>query len=348
MEKENQIDKNLLYESKFNYYKVLNLWLIIFASITEMGYFFSDCLLFGRFAYETLIPRCAILIPMFIFIIINRKCNNYKIMVCLSYITIHCAMWCTIWSIFYLPIKTHASEGFIIMHLMFLTVGLCSPPKYSIFFHSLVITNILFSNMFNHYENLAIMLSLGIPCLIGIEALLLVLDKVYKEHYLTKKELEKTLYLDQLTKIYNRNIITKISKAETNELIFEKCYMMILDIDFFKKINDKYGHENGDKVLISITENILKCIKKDDYLIRWGGEEFVIILPNYNQEETINLANEISNTIMNSDNGVCETTLSIGIAQHHKGDYHKTIANADKALYKAKENGRNQFVLYEE
>ena len=343
-----EFNKELLYESKFNYYRVLNLYLIIIASFAEIGYFVSDCLLFERFAWETLVPRCAILIPMTIFILINKKCNNYKIMVCLSYITIHCAMWCTIWSIYYLPIKTHASEGFIIMHLMFLVVGLCSPPKYSIFFHSLVITNILFSHMFNHYENLGIMLSLGLPCLIGIELVLLVLNRVYKDHYLTKQELERCLYLDQLTQVFNRNIITKILKEDTNELNFDKCSIMLLDIDLFKNINDNYGHENGDKILKSIANNILQCIRKEDYLIRWGGEEFLILLPNCDKEEAIKVAKRINNIVVNSDNGVCDTSVSIGIAEYLEGDYHKTIVKADKALYYAKDNGRNQFKVYSE
>lgn len=342
-----QINKQDLYQSKFMYYSKLNLWLIIFTSLAEISYFISDCQLFDRFAYETLLPRCAILLPMIVYIIINKNCHNYKIMIPISYIVIHCSMWCTIWAIYYLPIKTHASEGFIIMHLMFLGVGLCSPPKYSIFFHSLVITNILFSNTFNHYENLDIMLSLGLPCLIGIEALLLILDNVYKEHYLTRKELETNLYTDQLTKAYNRNIISKIVKPNTNFLIFDNAYMVILDIDYFKKVNDTYGHEKGDKVLISLAKSISKNIREEDYLIRWGGEEFVIILPYTTSKQVQDLVVNIQKTIKDTNNEVCKVTVSMGIAKYKKGDYHETINNADKALYHSKENGRNQFSFYQ-
>lgn len=336
-----------LYQSKYNYYKIFNLWTIIICSLTEIVYFISDCQLFGRFAYETLVPRCFILIPMLIFIIFYKKITNYKIIIPLSYITIHSAMWCTIWSIYYLPIKTHASEGFIIMHLMFLAVGLCAPPKYSILFHSGVILNIVISNLFNHYENLDIMLSLGIPCLIGIEAVLFVLDKVYKEHYLIKKQLEESVYIDQLTKTYNRNILSQILEKNTNNLIFENAYLMILDIDFFKKINDTYGHEKGDTILVSTANNISKCISKDDYLIRWGGEEFVVILSNSNKEDVIEIAKSINKTIEEHENNICKTTISIGIAKCDSNDYHKVIVNADKALYEAKENGRNQYIYYE-
>lgn len=346
--KKNKIDEDLLYQSKFDYYKVLNLWTIILTSLSEITYFISDCQLFDRFAWETLIPRCAILIPMFLFIKINQKCSNYKIMVPISYITVHCSMWCTIWAIYYLPIKTHASEGFIIMHLMFVAVGLCAPPKYSIPFHTLVITNILFSNNFNHYENLDIMLSLGLPCLIGIEALLLVLNKVYKEHYLIKTELEKNVYLDQLTQIYNRKIITTISNTETNCLNITNAYFIILDIDFFKKINDTYGHENGDKVLSSLVKSISKNISEKDYLIRWGGEEFLIIIPYKNYEEINEIAKKIKNSIINDDNGVCNITVSMGIDKYNGGDYHKTILKADEALYFAKNNGRNQYKFFKE
>ena len=169
MNKKNNLEIDEFYQSKYEYYKSLILWIIIISSLAEVSYFISDCQLFDRFAYETLLPRCAILLPMTLFIIINKKCNKYKTMIPLAYFVVHCAMWCTIWSIYYLPIKMHASEGFIIMHLMFLAIGLCAPPKYSLFYHSMVMVNIILSYPFNRYENLDMMISLGLPCLIGIE-----------------------------------------------------------------------------------------------------------------------------------------------------------------------------------
>lgn len=342
MKQENSIiDRDSFYQSKYNYFRVLNKWVIILSSLAEVAYFVSDCQLFGRFAYETLLPRCFILLPMLIFILVERKVSTYKIMVPLSYFVIHSSMWCTIWAIVYLPIKVHASEGFIIMHLMFLAVGFCAPKKWAVLFHSLLIVNILTSNLFNHYENLNIMLSLGIPCLVGICAIQIVMEKVYMDQFLVKKELENSLVYDQLTKVYNRNKFLHICIQGSNDLLFTRAGLMMLDIDSFKEVNDLHGHEAGDKILVNTAECMRSCVRNSDYIIRWGGEEFLILLPEADMDKTLEIAERIRNMIEHNDNGICKVTVSIGIAQYTSGDYHIAVTHADEALYHAKEIGKN-------
>src|SRR5690554_3423238 len=110
-------------QSKYDYYAQFNTWSVIIATLAQVTYSVSDCQLFERFAWETLLPRTFMILPMLVFLFISKRVSDYRIMVPLSYIMIHGIMWCTIWAIYYLPIKQHASEGFIIMQLMFFAVG---------------------------------------------------------------------------------------------------------------------------------------------------------------------------------------------------------------------------------
>ncbi|MBQ3543686.1 MAG: GGDEF domain-containing protein [Lachnospiraceae bacterium] len=340
-----EIDKEDFYQSKYDYYKQFSFWVIVFSSLASITYFISDCQLFDRFAIETLLPRTIIIIPMLIYIFLAKKIQSYKTMVVIEYIIIHMIMWTTIWAIYFLPIKTHASEGFIIMHLMFCGIGFSAPFKYSTFFHSLVIVNILVSNLFNHYENLDIMLSLGLPCLFAICFINYFMQKLYVGHYLTAKKMEYISRYDHLTDVYNRNVLGELIDTETEQFlssIGKPVSVMIFDIDFFKKVNDTYGHVKGDQVLKSLADTVKPMIEKNDYMLRWGGEEFVLILSERTLEEASAFAEKVRKAVETSDNGVCPVTVSIGVAAYDGKNYKSAIDEADQALYRAKENGRNR------
>lgn len=341
-------DRKAFLESKFEYYRTYNTYAIIVSCLASITYFISDCQIFGRFAIETLIPRCFILIPLAIFVIVNYKCRNYKIITLFSELMVHMIMWCTIWAIVYLPDKTHASEGFIIMQLVFLVVSFCSSFELSTFSHSLIFADILISNTFNHYENLDIMLSLGIPCLLGITATNFVLCGVYYDNYTTKHQLEDSLVLDPLTKAYNRHKLPSIVKE--GKFTFEKndsVSILMTDIDWFKSVNDTHGHDQGDVVLKNVAEVIKSCTRGGDYIFRWGGEEFVVIMPGCPIKEASLVAERIRSNVESSNNGICPITISIGVAQYDQENYQNAISQADKALYTAKQSGRNKIVCFE-
>jgi len=136
-----------------------------------------------------------------------------------------------------------------------------------------------------------------------------------------------------------------------NKLILNpdgETIFIVTDIDYFKKVNDEYGHSAGDKVLTYIAKTIEECIRSSDYLIRWGGEEFVIILPDCNIEKAKGIAERIRSAIEHGENPVCPVTISMGISRYDGQDYHITINNADKALYYAKSHGRNKVVVYDD
>ena len=339
------INKEDFFQSKYEYYRQFSFWVIVVASLSSITYFVSDCQLFGRFAIETLLPRTIILIPMVLYVIFSKKIKSYKILVLLEYFIIHLIMWNTIWAIYYLPDKTHASEGFIIMHLMFWGIGFAAPFHYSTFFHCLVIVNILVSYTFNHYENLDIMLSLGLPCLFAICFINYFMQKLYVGHYLTAKKLEYISRYDYLTDVYNRNVLGELVDSDTKQFlpsIDKPVSILIFDIDFFKKVNDTYGHVKGDQVLKSLANTIKPMIGKKDYMLRWGGEEFVLILSGKNLDAAKAFAEQIRAAVEASNNGVCPVTISIGVSQYDGKDYKSAIDKADQALYRAKNNGRNR------
>ena len=150
---------------------------------------------------------------------------------------------------------------------------------------------------------------------------------------------------DSLTKIINRRKIEKILSSliknakETNSIFS----IIFIDIDNFKSINDNLGHLIGDKILVEISKIVTKHIRKDDIFGRWGGEEFIIILPNTSsldaQKSAIHLKNLIENNEFNINRQV---TASFGITQFIENDTKKDlILRADEAMYHVKNNGKN-------
>ncbi len=123
--------------------------------------------------------------------------------------------------------------------------------------------------------------------------------------------------------------------------------MAIIDIDFFKKINDNYGHATGDKVLKAVSSAVSQRLREVDFMARFGGEEFVMILPETSRDDALTMLNRIrerlSKAQMRSKDSKFTVTVSIGIAEFGNDDTAEEVfERADQALYEAKENGRNQ------
>lgn len=166
------------------------------------------------------------------------------------------------------------------------------------------------------------------------------------------KRLKETSEKDYLTGIYNRRTffhflenLSALSIRENKPLSF-----IILDIDYFKKINDTYGHDVGDFVLKKLAEIILKMTRRADVFGRYGGEEFCLALPNTDIYGAYLLANKIRSTIaqtiitFKNDKIISfSITISAGVSEFAKGmSIDELTKIADKNLYLAKENGRNR------
>lgn len=175
-------------------------------------------------------------------------------------------------------------------------------------------------------------------------------------YFLAQKrmELEYLANTDSLTKINNRRNFYNLSKLEFDlaHKYNHTFSLLLLDIDHFKNINDSYGHDVGDDVLKAITKTIKDNIRAEDIFARHGGEEFTLLLRNTDQETGFKIAEKLRNLVSNlqisSHNHVVSVTVSIGVVQFSKeiSEFDSLINKADKALYQAKELGRNQCVLF--
>ncbi len=162
---------------------------------------------------------------------------------------------------------------------------------------------------------------------------------IYIVNKSVRLNLEVISTIDTLTKIGNRN--------RYNEAIEILAYIL-LDIDFFKSINDNFGHDKGDDVLIKSTKVILTNIKKDDLFCRVGGEEFVIVSENINtKDELEKFANKIRTSVENFDFELeRKVTISLGATFIEKDDTkHSLFKRADEALYISKNSGRNRVTI---
>lgn len=154
---------------------------------------------------------------------------------------------------------------------------------------------------------------------------------------------------DGLTQILNRKNVTDALEKEINIAINyeKKLSILLFDIDFFKKVNDQFGHLAGDQVLVDIVKNVSNTIRKTDYFGRYGGEEFLVIMPKTDLETAYIFANmireKIEKMIWDFSKGYT-ITVSGGVVENEGEDLNKMISRADSLLYCAKEKGRNKIV----
>lgn len=165
-----------------------------------------------------------------------------------------------------------------------------------------------------------------------------------------KKELEKLATIDKLTGIYNRRRFEEFLQIEMEvaKRHSQPLSLILVDIDHFKSVNDTYGHQTGDMVLSQTTKIISQNLRKSDIFGRWGGEEFVVICPQTNKSEAFVLAEKLRTAIEKHEfKKVGHKTICLGIAELEHEDNEKTLVEkADKALYEAKNGGRNKSVIF--
>ena len=154
---------------------------------------------------------------------------------------------------------------------------------------------------------------------------------------------------DEKTGLYNNKFFETTFEMEFEKAGrgYEKLSLIMIDIDFFKKINDTYGHVKADDLLGRLGKVLKKQVRKSDIAARFGGEEFFILLPETSLEKAKKFASRLKKAI-NSDRILKKHNLTVsgGITQYKKGDTKKAFKKrVDKALYQAKESGRNQFMI---
>ena len=170
------------------------------------------------------------------------------------------------------------------------------------------------------------------------------------------QQLNKKAYTDKLTKLYNRNFLETYleNQIKATNLAKDTLSVIMMDIDHFKNVNDKYGHTTGDAVLVLFAQVILRCIRKTDLVARYGGEEFIAILPATDTTTAVGIAERIRESISIepmprfNDTVIPHITCSLGVATYpiHADNKNNIIKVADIALYKAKQGGRNRVEIY--
>ena len=159
------------------------------------------------------------------------------------------------------------------------------------------------------------------------------------------QDLRDAALYDFLTTLLNRRAVQEKLDLQFNQFqrYYQPCTIILLDIDYFKRINDNYGHEKGDAVLQQIAAILKTNLRKTDTIGRWGGEEFLIILPNTSINEALTVAEKLRYEIANTQLQDLNCTISLGIAKLEKTDnsIEQVIKRTDDALYSAKNKGRN-------
>ncbi len=200
-------------------------------------------------------------------------------------------------------------------------------------------------------------LNLWVALVLPVVASIVTITACYAIKYIvTSRDYEHTYKLavtDGLTEMYNHRYFQEqmkinIENAKRYEIPFS---LIMVDIDFFKKFNDKYGHQSGDAVLRQVAQTIRKNIRSTDIPCRYGGEEMSVILTNTKKEEAALVAQKICEAVRNKEFELAtgdwtHVTISLGVATmpFDGSDVQELIEYADKCLYIAKENGRNQVI----
>ncbi|MCF7925419.1 MAG: sensor domain-containing diguanylate cyclase [Candidatus Izimaplasma sp.] len=171
-------------------------------------------------------------------------------------------------------------------------------------------------------------------------------SKIYKEN----RKLKENLMTDELTQVHNRKFMDYQIGMSINEYVTFKTPMALLfiDIDHFKSVNDTYGHDVGDRVLKSVAKSLSLNIRNGDFVGRFGGEEFIVLLRDVSKEEMVLVAEKLRSLINNTNtyldnNKPISVTISVGaIFYNNSMSKEELIKEADTLMYQAKQSGRNK------
>ena len=331
------------YQSKCDYYQE-HVWVfLVVGTILSVFYVVPDYLLNGSIM-PTLIPRLSVLGILLLFLIILHFFNSRNVILTADYFLVHSIVIATIWTTYSLGIKTLASEFFIIMNLIFLIVGFVARLREITISYILFIIEILISHFIIHYENIFVILVLTIPCSLAVIFAHLIMTFVYLDHYRLSQKLELAMITDPLTQVYNRHLLEKIVTKNALTNMEEPIAIAMLDIDNFKKLNDDHGHYTGDLTLLYMGQKLSKETHSDDYVIRFGGEEFIVIFKKCDINNACARMEQFRQDIENAEDSPVPFTISVGVSKY-TGDFSKSIQNTNHALAKAKDSGRNRVVV---
>jgi diguanylate cyclase (GGDEF)-like protein len=170
-----------------------------------------------------------------------------------------------------------------------------------------------------------------------------------------QEDLRQQAIRDALTGVHNRRYLTEVTEKELSRAERHQypVSFILVDLDHFKDINDTYGHQAGDRVLIAIADLLCRETRRSDVVCRYGGEEFLLMLPETNLETALqraeNLRQAIAKANISHETHTLHLTASIGVTMYpaHGKDLDELFKNVDTAMYQSKNSGRNQVSVFE-
>ncbi|WP_457601014.1 GGDEF domain-containing protein [Hydrogenivirga sp.] len=186
-----------------------------------------------------------------------------------------------------------------------------------------------------------------------LRSLAFIFSFIVKEEIEKRRLLEKAIR-DHLTQLYNRFYLEEAGRREIERA---KRYgfpisLLMFDLDNFKQVNDRYGHHAGDMVLVRFARVISASVRNTDMPVRYGGEEFVVLLPHTHPEEAVKVADrirrEFEKSVIRVDGDVVRLTVSAGVSSCESGEctLEELIDRADRAMYEAKRRGKNRVEVF--
>jgi len=198
------------------------------------------------------------------------------------------------------------------------------------------------------FPNIALLLQVYFASAFYITLLYLVAR--IKEHYFSQcavsDDMSKLAMIDSLTQLDNRRLLTQylneeVKRAERHNLLLS---VLLMDLDWFKRINDSFGHNTGDKILQEVANELRQNVRTSDPFGRWGGDEFLCLAINSDGDQAVELAGRLRDALQRHQFSLVNiVTASFGVTTYQRGDTPETlIRRADLGLYKAKAGGRNR------
>lgn len=214
-----------------------------------------------------------------------------------------------------------------------------------------------------HFRQQAPVFSLAGPVLLALHyfnlvSMLLLLGLLCTVYFRMVKEAQRLLHVqastDPLTQLFNRRAMRDMVQREcVREVLADDVHtlaLLLVDVDHFKRINDRHGHESGDDALLLIAQTLQDGLREGDQVARWGGEEFLVMLPATGVDEAVKVAERLRQRVAAqrfmgaAGRQPLSVTLGVAVRLPHES-IDRTLARADQALYMGKESGRNRVVL---
>lgn len=331
--------------------------LLLFFLLNSATALFSFLDLAGKMAKTTL-PVIIIGLVCFsglIFIYLNKKNHLFRLSIC-SIVVGSLWAWHIVLQFEYIG---HYDNNFLLVSLLsifFISLIALSDNFLAFCLHVAPSTGaVIFLDGFTHVSK--ILFTVALP-LIGLylHHLMLKRSDAFTCKMLTNLNSEREKFsdlsmLDPLTGLYNRRglqnkLESLFSQNPSNH------YLMLLDIDHFKAYNDNYGHSMGDQALVRVSAAIRDAVRSRDVVVRYGGEEFLVVISDVTQDYAVRMAERIQNQVLSLNiphsfnaNVSTHVTVSAGLATLHDADFPEALSTADMLLYHAKNSGRNK-ILY--